>query len=47
MTVRCKNTYGDGSVEYVEYVVAEPVTEDDEDASTEDYKAALAELGVP
>ena len=46
MTVRCKNTYGDGRVEYVEYEVAELVPEDDEEATSEDYKAALAELGV-
>lgn len=30
MIVRCKNTYGDGHVEYVEYEVADPVPEDDE-----------------
>lgn len=30
MIVRCKNTYGDGRVEYVEYEVAEPMPEDDE-----------------
>ena len=45
MTVRCKNTYGDGRIEYVEYVVAEPVIED-EDAREADYIAALKELGV-
>lgn len=41
-----KNTYGDGRVEYVEYEIAELVPEVDEEATTEDYKAALAELGV-
>ena len=45
MTVRCKNTYGDGSVDYVEYEVAELVPED-EDATEADYLAALNELGV-
>ena len=45
MIVRCKNTYGDGRVEYVEYKVAALVTED-EDATDADYIAALAELGV-
>lgn len=45
MIVRCKNTYGDGRVEYVEYEVAAPGTED-EDATEADYIAALAELGV-
>ena len=45
MIVRCKNTYGDGQVEYVEYEVADPVLEDVE-ATTVDYEAALAELGV-
>lgn len=30
MKVRCKNTYGDGRVEYVEYEVAEPTPEDDD-----------------
>lgn len=43
--IRCKNTYGDGRVEYVEYEVADPAPED-EDATEADYKAALAELGV-
>lgn len=43
--VRCKNTYGDGRVEYVEYEVAD-LTPEDEDATEVDYKAALAELGV-
>lgn len=45
MIVRCKNTYGDGHVEYVEYEVADPVPEDD-DATEADYLNALAELGV-
>lgn len=45
MIIRCKNTYGDGRVEYVEYEVAEPAPED-EDATVTDYIAALAELGV-
>lgn len=30
MIVRCKNTYGDGRVEYVEYEVADPVPDDPE-----------------
>lgn len=29
-TIRCKNTYGDGRVEYVEYEVEEVAPEDDE-----------------
>ena len=45
MIVRCKNTYGDGRVEYVDYEVADPVPED-VDATEADYLAALAELGV-
>ena len=45
MTVRCRNTYGDGRVEYVDYEVTEPVPED-ENATEADYIAALAELGV-
>ena len=43
--VRCKNTYGDSTIEYVEYEVSDTVPED-EDATEADYKAALAELGV-
>lgn len=35
MTVRCKNTYGDGRVKYVEYEVEDPVPEDDEISDTE------------
>lgn len=30
MIVRCKNTYGDSRVEYVEYEVTDPVPEDDD-----------------
>ena len=45
MIVRCKNTYGDGHIEYVEYDVADPIPEDG-DATEADYIAALAELGV-
>lgn len=45
MIIRCKNTYGDGRVEYVEYEVSDIVSED-EDATEADYIAALAELGV-
>lgn len=35
-TVRCKNTYGDGRVEYVEYEVAEPTPEDDDEITAEE-----------
>lgn len=47
MIVRCKNTYGDGTVEYVEYEVEDPVEIDDSgEATIEDYESALSELGV-
>ena len=45
MIVRCKNTYGDGSVKYVEYEIVDPIPEY-EDATDADYIAALAEFGV-
>lgn len=47
MKVKCKNTYGDGTVEYVEYDIADPiVVDEDEDATIEDYELALENLGV-
>lgn len=47
MIIRCKNTYGDGTVEYVEYEVDDYVPEEpDEDAEESDYIEALEELGV-
>ena len=47
MVIRCKNTYGDGTVEYVEYEVEDYVPEEpDEDAEESDYIEALEELGV-
>ena len=45
MIVRCKNTYGDGRVEYVEYEVEEP-EEEPEEITLEDALAALERLGV-
>lgn len=45
MIVRCKNTYGDGRVEYVEYEVEE-VAEEPEEITLEDALTALQRLGV-
>lgn len=47
MIVRCKNTYGDGTVEYVDYEVEDYVPEEpDTDAEESDYIEALESLGV-
>lgn len=43
--VRCKNTYGDGRVEYVEYEVEE-ASEEPEEITLEDALTALQRLGV-
>lgn len=46
-TVRCKNTYGDGTVEYKEYEVADVVPEEEtEEITLEDALEKLRELGV-
>lgn len=44
MIIHCKNTYGDGTVLYVDYEIEEP-TEDTE-ATEADYMDALNTLGV-
>lgn len=44
--VRCKNTYGDGRVEYVEYEVTEEIETEDEEATIEDYEEQIARFGV-
>lgn len=41
-TVRCKNIYGDGHVEYAEYEVSEP-TEEVEELTYDELLEALAE----
>ena len=47
MIVHCKNTLGDGTVQYVDYEVDDYVPEaDDTEATAEDYENALKEVGV-
>lgn len=46
MIVRCKNTYGDGTVEYVDYEVEVYTETDNEEASASDYEEALGRFGV-
>ena len=46
MIIRCKNVYGDGTVEYKEYEVEEPQEEQDDEATESDYIDALQDLGV-
>ena len=44
MIIHCKNTYGDGTVLYVDYEIEEPT--EDTDATEADYMNALNTLGV-
>lgn len=46
MIIHCKNTLGDGTVQYVDYEVDDYVPEDDTEATAEDYENALKEVGV-
>ena len=52
-TIRCKNTDGKGNVTYVEYEIADPVEELDEEITLEDavsevdrLKALLEQNGI-
>ncbi len=45
MIIHCKNTYGDGTAEYIDYDVLDPEPEDEE-AEVSDYVEALQDLGV-
>ena len=46
MIIHCKNTLGDGTVQYVDYEVDDTPIDDDTDATESDYIEALNELGV-
>ena len=46
MIIHCKNTLGDGTVQYVDYEVDDYVPEDDTEATETDYIEALKDLGV-
>lgn len=45
MIIHCKNTYGDGTIKYVDYEVDDIVPESEE-AESIDYINALNDLGV-
>lgn len=46
MIIHCKNTLGDGTVQYVDYEVDDTPSEDDTEATESDYIDALQDLGV-
>ena len=46
MIIHCKNTFGDGTVLYVDYDVEDPTEVDDTEANKSDYIDALSTLGV-
>ena len=46
MIIHCKNTLGDGTVQYVDYEVDDTPIEDDTEATESDYITALQDLGV-
>lgn len=41
MIIKCKNIYGDGTVEYKEYEVIDSQTEQDEEATSEELLSIL------
>jgi len=46
MIIHCKNTLGDGTVQYVDYEVDDTPIDNDTEATSEDYENALKEVGV-